>query len=99
MTPEQLQDKITQEVMEQIEEFIRDRFAWIYSAGYNEGLRGRGGLNAKKVMQMDLNGKVIKEWDSIAEASRAVGVNDSSIIKVCKGRLETSGKFKWRYVE
>lgn len=99
MKPEELQDKITQEVMDSMEAFIRDRIAWAYSAGFNEGCRARGGLMAKKVIQMDLNGKAIKEWDSIAEAARAVGTKDSSIIKVCKGRLETTAKFRWKYSE
>ncbi len=90
-----MQDKIVQEIMEAMEVFVRDRIAWTFAAGYKTG-SVRGPLQ-KPVIQMTKKGIAIKRWDSIADASRGIGIADSSIIKVCKGRLQTSGSFKWKY--
>ena len=96
MKPEALQGKIVQEVIESIEKTIRDHVAWSFAAGYKSGSVLRGPLK-KNVIQMTKEGFVIKEWDSLSEAGRALGIHESSIIKCCKGRLRTSGKFKWKY--
>lgn len=49
----------------------------------------------KKVSQYSLNGHLIKEHISIAQATRDTGVNN--ITKCCKGILSTAGGFKWGY--
>ena len=38
-------------------------------------------------------------FDSIKEASKAVGVDSSSIIKACKGKRKTAGGYHWAYYE
>lgn len=50
-------------------------------------------LNAKRVYQINLNGDIINEFISIAEASRQTGV--SNISKVLHNRCKTAGGFKW----
>ena len=54
----------------------------------------------KKVAQCDANnGKVIKVWDSIAEAARELGINSPShITAVCKERRKTTSGWGWKYV-
>lgn len=37
-------------------------------------------------------------YKSAAEASRATGVSSCNICRVCKGKRETAGGFKWEYV-
>ena len=49
------------------------------------------------VKQYDLNGNFIKEYVSIKQASRELGISDSSIIDVCKGKSHTAGNYIWRY--
>jgi GIY-YIG catalytic domain/NUMOD1 domain len=49
------------------------------------------------VIQKDLLGKVIKEWNSISEASRALKIGVSSIILCCKERKASIGAFSWSY--
>ena len=40
-----------------------------------------------------------KTYNSIKEASEQTGVDQSSIIKCCKGVVMTAGKMKWRYAD
>lgn len=49
------------------------------------------------VIQYDLNGKQLKKYPSIIEASRQVGCCDSGISKACRGIYEQYKGYKWRY--
>jgi hypothetical protein len=49
------------------------------------------------VLQYSKDGKLIKKWSSIIEASRALGIGDSHISQVCKGKRQTTGGFVWKY--
>ena len=40
-------------------------------------------------------GAVIKEWASAREAGLSLGIDPSSIIKVCKGKMKSAGGFLW----
>ena len=53
----------------------------------------------KKVSQYSLSGEFIKEWDSLAEAGRSTGTYGANIYKVCRGKREQAGGYKWRYTE
>ncbi len=53
---------------------------------------------AKAVNQLDLKtGKVIRSYPSIADAVRLAGVEETGVIRACKGRLRSSSGFGWRY--
>lgn len=54
---------------------------------------------SKKIIQYDLKGNFIKEWDSMSEAQRQLNIWHESIGKCCKGEIKTSGKYIWRYKE
>lgn len=50
----------------------------------------------RSVLQVDLNcNKIIKEWRSISEAERSLGIQ--GICDVCRGRKKSLGGFRWRY--
>ena len=49
----------------------------------------------KAVLQYDLKGNFIKEYESTREATRQTGAK--AICEVCKGKRMTSGGFIWRY--
>ena len=52
---------------------------------------------SKKVIQYDLNGKFIKEWNSMADVWRELGIRASLICRCCKGlRTQTYG-YIWKY--
>lgn len=67
------------------------------SHNVNHGTRNRRVAQklAKPVVQFD--GKIFVVWDSIIEASRKTGVNNSHISSCCKGERKTAGGYKWRY--
>ena len=54
---------------------------------------------SKAINQYDINGKFIKEWKSIKEASIVLHIPDSNIINCCKGKCKIIGGYIWKYVE
>lgn len=52
---------------------------------------------AKPVVQLSLDGEVVKVWPSIAEAQRN-GFQTANICKVCKGERPIHKGFKWQYL-
>lgn len=52
---------------------------------------------AKPVLQLSLDGEVIKEWPGAAAAGNALKIDISSICKCCKGKLKKAGGFLWKY--
>ena len=51
-----------------------------------------------KVIQLDLNGNFIKEWNSVSEAAYAIGGNrNSHISDVCQGKRMSWHNYKWKY--
>lgn len=53
------------------------------------------GRKPNKVIQLTLDGDIIKMWESISDAENELGI--FGITKVCKGYRKTAGKFKWAY--
>ena len=52
----------------------------------------------KPVRQYTLDGKFIREYPSISNASVVTGASAGSIVNGCKGRIERPRKFIWKYV-
>lgn len=52
---------------------------------------------AKKVIQYSLDGKYIKLWDSIVEASEFLGINFRLIADCCRGEHYRAGNYMWRF--
>lgn len=52
------------------------------------------------VIQLDLSGNFIREWKSIRDAQKYVGLkSESSISNVCRGVKPTAKGFRWMYKE
>lgn len=51
----------------------------------------------KAVLQYDINGVLIAEYDSASEASRQSGLSKSCITRCCRGERKISGGFIWKY--
>jgi len=52
----------------------------------------------KLVNQYDLEGKFIKQWDSVNGAGKIFGnINGSNIAACCRGKLKTAYKYIWKY--
>lgn len=55
--------------------------------------------NHRQVLQLDLDGNIIKTWNMISEAEKSLGINHTAIIRCCKNASKTAGGFKWKYIE
>ena len=58
---------------------------------------GKIKTNARKIIQYNLDGEIIKEYDSIVEAMKETGI--TSIKEVLYNRQKTAGGFIWKYLE
>lgn len=64
------------------------------------GLWGHRSDNIKKkVNQYDINNIYINSYESITEAEKKLGINNTSISQCCKGKRKTAGGYIWKYVE
>ena len=55
------------------------------------------GVNAKKVLQLTKSGELIKEWQSMSEASKQLKINCSNICSCCNGIRKYAGGYVWEY--
>lgn len=76
------------------QEYI-ELFDQVYAMGFDKGRKIMS--HSKKVMQLDKYGNVIKEYDSVTDASRTTKIDKSNISKVCRGISNEAGGFHWRY--
>jgi len=51
---------------------------------------------ARPILQLSLEGDIIKEWKSALFASKELGIDKSAIYKCIKGKLHKTGGFKWK---
>lgn len=57
-------------------------------------------ITKRAVVQIDkTTGKEITRFESLKEACEKTGVDDGSICKVCKGRQQTAGGYKWKFAD
>lgn len=67
----------------------------------NGVFKDRDNVHYRMVEQRTKNGEYIKTWDSIIEASKALGIDSSTISSVCLGtdpKRHTAGGFIWKHV-
>lgn len=65
--------------------------------GFWTGKCGKEHHNSKAVCQYSLQDVFIKQFDSIMDAKRETGVNDTSISLCCRNKQKTSGNYIWKY--
>ena len=56
-----------------------------------------GEANSKKVLQFTKSGEFIREWPSMREAERELGIAQSSICSCCKVIRKYAGGYVWKY--
>lgn len=69
----------------------------IHHAMKNGLFKSKIGMGARKILQYDLEGNFIKEWDSIIYAANELKINAPNIIKNCQKRTKTAYGYIWRY--
>jgi hypothetical protein len=68
---------------------------WSYSK--NSSFKVITDSRKKKVIQLSIDGKLIAEFISVAEASSITGLSKSCISRCCRGERESSGGYIWKY--
>ncbi len=53
----------------------------------------------RKISQLDLDGNIIKTFDSGKKAEDETKISAIGIVKVCRGYRNTAGGFKWKYFD
>jgi hypothetical protein len=56
---------------------------------------GRISKSFKKIIQLDLNGNFIKNFNSLKEAQNVTGIKYGCLSSVLHGKRKTTGGFKW----
>ena len=54
---------------------------------------------SKPVNQYTKDGTFIKTWIGASQVMKELGIDKSSISRVCKGKKKSAGGFKWSYKE
>lgn len=65
----------------------------------NKDKTTRRNRNGCKVLQFDLLGNLIKEWDSMIQISNELNISTYNITQCCKGNKISIGGFKWKYAD
>lgn len=75
-------------------------FIFMYKHEYNPNIEYKliKNTKAKKVIQLDFDMNKIKIFNSIINASEELKINDSLISSCCKGKRNSTGGFKFMYL-
>lgn len=70
-----------------------------FKHGLQKSRMGKDHVQSKSVRQLDLNGNLIRTFESIKQVQRELGFNSFGIIKCCKKekKYNTAYKYKWEY--
>lgn len=102
----------TQEVLQKMSEAKKGKPSWNKGIkGYNAGednvmkrpevrakFKGVKNTRAKKVIQLDMEGNFIREWDYMTQVQEELSFNIANLTACCKGRIKSAYGYKWKYV-
>ena len=76
-------------------------FEWTTTGGNNQHAITNNliKITKRRVTQLDMEDNEIETFESLDAASKSTGINDGSIVKVCKGSRNSAGGFKWEYAD
>lgn len=63
----------------------------------NEAKKKMGDNQKLPVLQYDLDGNFIKEWDGVIDATKEIGKYSANIIRCCRGKFKQAYGFIWKY--
>ena len=78
-----------------------DNLEWCtyqYNNSYNDKGKRISATKSIPVYQFDLNGNLIKEWKSMKEAGKSLGIDEANISAACSGKLKTYKGFIWKKI-
>ena len=68
---------------------------WSYSQ--NNTFKPTQDGTKKKVLRYSLDGEILAQYNSVAEASRKTGISKTCISRCCRGERKSSSGFLWKY--
>lgn len=68
-----------------------------YQTGLSKLRKGKNSTLSKTVLQYDLQGNFIEEFEGIREIARQLNINPSSISACCRGKRKKTGGYIWKY--
>lgn len=69
-------------------------------SGENHPMFGNFGKkhpSAKQIIQLTLNGEVVRKWDSAMDVKRELGYNQGNISSCCRGEHKSAYNYKWQF--
>lgn len=60
---------------------------------------GKNHPNSKRVNQYTLDGTFIRTWDCGMDVQRELNIQQSNILKCCRGKRKTTGGYIWKYAD
>lgn len=87
--------KISEETKKKLSDYFKGR-PNPKNAGKNNGMYGKKPKNVRSILQYDMEGKIIKEWESIADVKK-IGFNPINVGKVCRKERKHAHNYIWRY--
>ena len=72
-----------------------------YGTGIERGHKKIGEAHRRPVIQMDMQGNAIREWESLTDVERKTGMSKSNICNCCgkKKRYSHAYGYKWEYAD
>jgi hypothetical protein len=75
----------------------RHSFDALGKQGVWAGKFGKDNFKSKPVIQLTLEGVFVAEYEGLRDAERKTGIGSDSISRVCNGKRNKAGGFKWKY--
>ena len=76
-----------------------ENLEWLSVADNIRHARNNGLNNRKPVVQIDLQGNIVKIWESAWKAQQEGPFRCANIGACCRGKLKTHKGFKWKFYE
>lgn len=71
-----------------------------YRLGLHKKKTGKEHVNSKPILQYDLQGNFLKEWECITEAQKYYANGKTNCISMClRNKCKTAYGYKWKYKE
>lgn len=71
------------------------KHAW--KIGLQKSRFSKNNSKAKKVMQYDLQGNFIREWNCMMDIEREINISHTSISLCCRNKVENTRGYIWKY--
>lgn len=68
-----------------------------WNTGNHKKYKGIEHPRSKQILQYDLQGNFIKEWDTMTEISKELKIGLSTICFCCQGKFKTAGGYIFKY--